>query len=524
MARVKITPQDKRAKAEWDELVASIKRSSSINPLDSAEVIRARRERLERDHEAWFRYYFEQYCTSDFAPFHRAATKRFFERNRLYEVRAWSRELSKSGITMMQVVKAALTGVVRNVMYISNSYDNAERLLLPLKASLEVNQRIIQDYGVQETLGQWESGEFVARCGCSFRAIGAGQSPRGTRHENLRLDCLVYDDMDTDDECKSPNRIKRFADKWRWCEEAALPAMSVSGNYRIIYNGNIIDREGTIAKAIAKAKTLKAEVGHYEIINIRDERGRSTWPAKNSEADIDDFLALMSYASAQKEFFNNPISEGDIFGDMVYGECPPLDKLDALIVYADPAPSNSKRDASSYKAVALVGMLLGTLYVYRIRLDHAINAKFVARFFDFRDWVRERSKTVVLRYYLECNGLQAPFHDQVFTPLLSEIGAERGYISVRKDARDKRNKYDRIEGHLQPLYEQGKLILNRDERDCPHMRRLSEQFRLVTREMSAPADGPDCIEGGWWILNGLAKTPSAGSLGVGNRQHSSKRY
>lgn len=522
--KVKITAQDKRAQREWEELVASIKKSSSINPLDSAEVIRARRERLERDHEAWFKYYFEMYCTSDFAPFHRSATKRFFDRHRLYDVRAWSRELSKTGITMMQVVKAALTGVVRNVMYISSSYDNAERLLRPVRAGLEANQRIIQDYGEQKTLGQWEDGEFIARCGCAFRALGAGQSPRGSRHENLRLDCIVYDDMDTDEECKSPNRLKRFAEKWKWCEEAALPAMSVSGDYRIIFNGNIIDRDGTIAKAIAKAKTLKAEVGHYEIVNIRDASGRSTWPAKNSEQDIDDFLALMSYAGAQREFFNNPITEGDIFGDMFWGQCPPLDELDAAIVYADPAPSNSKSTAASLKAIAFLGIRSGVLYIYRMRLDHALNSTFIGRFFDFRDWAQSRSKTLVLRYYIECNGLQKPFHDQVFVPLLSEIGATRGYISVREDGRDKRNKYDRIEGHLQPLYEQGKLIFNIEERDCPHMQRLAEQFKLITREMSAPADGPDCVEGGWWILNGLAKTPTAGSISIGSRQRTAKRY
>lgn len=523
MARIKVTPQDKQALKQWQELIASIKRSSSINPLDTPEVIRARRERLEQDHEAWFRYYFELYCTADFAPFHKAATKRFFSRARLYDVRAWSRELSKTGITMMQVVKAALTGVVRNVMYISNSADNAIRLLLPIKANLEANQRILQDYGAQETLGQWEDKEFVARCGCAFRAIGAGQSPRGTRHENLRLDCIVIDDIDTDEECKSPNARKRFGEKWKWIEEATIPAMSVSGDYRIIFNGNLIHREGTIARAITKAKTIP-KVGHWEIINIRDERGRSSWAAKNSEEDIDDFLALISYAAGQREFFNNPIAEGDIFGDMLWAECPPLDKLDALIVYADPAPANSKSTAASHKAITLLGMLKGVLYVYRCRLDHALNSKFIGRFFDFRDWVWERNRSIVLRYYIECNGLQKPFHDQVFVPLLGEIGSERGYIAVREDNRDKRNKYDRIEGHLQPLYEQGKLIFNIEERDCPHMQRLAEQFRLVTREMSAPADGPDCVEGGWWILNGIVKVPEAGSIGIGRRVRSNKRY
>ena len=60
------------------------------------------------------------------------------------------------------------------MLLISNSADNAERLLLPFMANFEENQRIIQDYGQQKKPGAWETGEFTCMSGCSFRAIGAG--------------------------------------------------------------------------------------------------------------------------------------------------------------------------------------------------------------------------------------------------------------------------------------------------------------------------------------------------------------
>ena len=189
MAKKKLTPKDRLALEQWNELVASIKESSDINTSDSVADIETRKKRLEADDDAWFKYYFAQYYTCEPAVFHKKATKRIMQNNRWYEVRAWSRELAKSARSMMEIIKLALTRKIRNVLLISNSADNAERLLLPFMANFEENQRIIQDYGAQKKPGSWETGEFTCQCGCSFRAIGAGQSPRGTRNKIGRASC-----------------------------------------------------------------------------------------------------------------------------------------------------------------------------------------------------------------------------------------------------------------------------------------------------------------------------------------------
>lgn len=285
MAKKRLTPQDRIALDNWNELVASVREHSDINPTDTETEIRQRRERLEKNDEEWFKYYFAMYCTCESAAFHKKATGRLMRNNRWYEVRAWSRELAKSARSMMEISKLALTKKIRNVLLISNSADNAERLLLPFMANFEENQRIIQDYGQQKKPGAWETGEFTCMSGCSFRAIGAGQSPRGTRNKNFRPDFILVDDIDTDEECRNPERIKT---KWKWLEEALIPTMSVSGNYRILFNGNIIAPDCCIKRAIEKATELKAKgIGHVDIINIRGKDGLSVWPEKNSEEDID---------------------------------------------------------------------------------------------------------------------------------------------------------------------------------------------------------------------------------------------
>lgn len=95
---------------------------------------------------------------------------------RWYEVRAWSRELAKSARAMMEIIKLALTRRVRNVLLISNSQDNAQRLLLPFMANLEENQRIIQDYGTQKSRARGKQGNLPAS-----RDVPSAPSEPGSR-------------------------------------------------------------------------------------------------------------------------------------------------------------------------------------------------------------------------------------------------------------------------------------------------------------------------------------------------------
>lgn len=109
MAKKRLTTQDRLALGSWNELVASVREHSDINPTDTETEIRQRRERLEKNDEEWFKYYFAMYCTCESAAFHRKATGRLMRNNRWYEVRAWSRELAKSARSMMEISKLALT-------------------------------------------------------------------------------------------------------------------------------------------------------------------------------------------------------------------------------------------------------------------------------------------------------------------------------------------------------------------------------------------------------------------------------
>lgn len=503
---------DKQALLDWDDYKKTILASTSVDHNETEEERTKRIARLEADPEAWFKYYFPSYCTAEPAPFHKAGTRRILEHEQWYEVRAWSRELAKTARAMMEDIFLTLVKGRRNVLYISNSWDNACMLLEPVKINLESNHRIINDYGEQSGLYNWETGNFKTNGGASWRAIGAGQSPRGSRNEYARPDIINVDDIDTDEEARNQERINT---KWDWIEKALIPTVSVSGRYLIRFNGNIISKDSTIVKASKKAS-------FFSVVNIRDKHGKSTWPEKNTEADIDKILSFISWKAQQTEYFNTPVEDGDIFKQETWGTVPSLNRFRFLVAYADPSTSNKDKPKKgvSYKSLFLLGALDGKCYVIYGFLQQVSNAHFVDWFYEIEKYVKGRAQVY---NYIENNTLQDPFFEQVFKPLFAEKAKEKGFvIPVIGDDRKKPDKFIRIEGNLEPPYRNGTLIFNIAEKNNPNFTTLVDQFHAVNPQLSAPADGPDCIEGGKFIIDSKTRAMAPVTTVPFNAKHKNR--
>ena len=284
-----MTQEERYALQRWTEHHKALAADVPVEDWLSQSEIDKKRKRLEADTIEWIKYFFPKYAKYEFAPFHVRAIKRVIEHDEWYEVLSWSRELAKSTVAMFILMYLALTGRKKFFVIASATIDSAKRLLIPYKTNFEQNPRIRQFYGTQQTLGQWMDGEFTARCGAKFIALGAGSSPRGARNEEVRPDVICMDDYDTDEDCRNPETLKK---KWDWFEQALYPTRSISEPTLILWCGNIIAKDCCIKKAGAKAR-------HWDIVNIRDKDGHSTWPQKNTEEQIDTVLANISTKNAQ---------------------------------------------------------------------------------------------------------------------------------------------------------------------------------------------------------------------------------
>lgn len=485
---------DKTALLLWEKYKEDIARSTPVDRRMTHAEREKHRMYLEAHPLEWIKFFFPGYAKYEFAPFQKKAIRRILSHDEWFEVLSWSRELAKSTITMFIVSFLTLTGKKRNVLLTSNSKDNAMRLLAPYRANLEANGRIIAYYGRQEAVGSWKEDEFITRGGVAFRAIGAEQSPRGSRNEDIRPDVLLIDDFDTDKDCNNPDIIDK---RWDWWEKSLYPTRSISEPTLIIFCGNIIARDCCITRAGEMAD-------HWDIVNIRDKDGRSTWPQKNTEEHIDRVLSKITRKSAQGEYFNNPVTEGEVFKTITYGKVPPLRRFRFLVIYGDPAPGEGRgKKGKSFKTVSLLGKLSGRLYVIKTFLDKALNSEFIEWYVKLLEYVDGRTNVYC---YMENNKLQDPFFQQVFQPIVRRIRRTRKIsLYITGDEDKKTDKATRIESNLEPLNREGNLILNEAERDNPHMKELEDQFKLFTTRLKYPADGPDAVEGGNRIIDRKAR-------------------
>lgn len=506
---------DIQAFQEWQAYREGLKKATTIDHEESFGEKQARIKRLEADNEAWFAYYFPHISTNPItqqpippADFHIRSTKRVMQDRNWFECRCWSRSLAKSTRTRMEVLKLVLTGKKRNIIMVSNSWDNACRLLEPYRAELDTNQRIINDYGKQRGFSKWRIGEFVTKKGVAFRAVGADQSPRGSNENAVRPDTILIDDIDTDQDCRNPDIIK---ERVKWIFNALIGTREIYIKLLIIACGNIIAEYCCMTELMKKSK-------YNDIINIRTN-GVSSW-SKNSEQDIDEALEILPYSTIQQEYYNCPVTEGRIFESLTFENIPPLNTMEQLVVYGDPSTSNSESKNSSFKVVALLGRKKGITYVIKVFCKQCGQAEFIQAYYDMYTIVTTAGKTA--KYWMECNSLQKGFFESFYDPEFKKISRQKHVpVYVEKDDRPKANKYTRIEATLNPPYKLGWLIFNKKEEENEHMVETIGQFKAVSPTYKGAMDAPDCIEGGYKVLD------RNGGMSLSTyryQQRSSRRY
>jgi hypothetical protein len=498
-----ISAADRQSSAYWDKYKLDLQRATVVDQSESPEDKLIRIKKLEANDEQWFKYYFPNYYSSEPAAFHKASTKRVMNNPEWYEVRAWSRELAKSARTMMEIIKLAMTKKKRSVLLISASEKAASNLLKPFKINFETNNRLINDYGVQESHGFWEDAKFVTKMGCSFVAIGAGQSPRGFRNEEVRPDTVLMDDFDTDQDCRNPDIVDQ---KWEWFEQAVYATRSISNPMLIIFNGNIIADYCCIKFAMKMAD--KATV-----VNIRDKDGKSTWPEKNKEHMIDRVLSKISWASGQKEYFNTPIVKGKVFKKLKYGKMRPLKDYKFLVSYTDP----SYKKKGDYKATVLIGKWKNEYHVLRVFCAQVTTAEMLDWNYEIMKWV---NGAVPVYFYIEW-----PWIDETLRQEIAAANIRHGVsIHPKADERDKPDKYHRMESNLEPINRNGELIFNEDEKETEHMATMEGQFLALSPTSRANDDGPDAVEGGKWVLDSKTSNNLGKVESLHNIHRNPKRY
>jgi hypothetical protein len=499
--------EQKDALIKWQKRVEETMSSTKVDERETKAVQLERIRRVREDYAAFVEYYFPHFVINKgtglptpSAKFHTEAAWKIRRNRNLKAVFKWARAHAKS--THMDIfiplwLKCQKEREINVMVIVGKSQDNANTLLSDIQAELQYNRRYIRDFGKQHNAGHWTDGEFVTLDGTAFFARGRGQSPRGLRYREKRPDYIVIDDLDDDEMSENESRVTRMTS---WVKEALFGALD-GGRGRFLMVGNLISKNSVLANIAKTEGVFLSEV------NIYDRHGEVSWTAKWTKEEVRDMELFMGYRSFQKEYMNNPITEGAVFkNDWIrWKKLPPLNTYDHLVAYCDPSfKSSTKND---YKAIKVWGKTGTELHNIRNFVRQCSTAEMVRWFYDLHESL---PPDVICHYYIEANFLQDILLDEFTTE-----GNLRGYqLPISPDKRKKPDKFQRIES-ISPLWERGFIWY--DERIKSDRDTLTGLEQLLAFEKGAHThdDAPDADEGAIYILQKRTRietfTPRLGS-------------
>lgn len=476
-----------------------------LNGFESEAEKTERIAKAKSDYQFFVEYYFPHYAKSKCGKFQVDAANEVEKNKKLRGLFEWARGHAKSThfdlmIPLWLKAKDELTVMI----LVGKSEDNAKTLLGDLQAELQYNQRYINDFGEQTNLGSWEDGRFITKDGKAFFALGRGQSPRGLRYRQSRPDYIVVDDLDDDELVTNESRVSKMLD---WILEALFNTMDM-GRGRFVMVGNRIHKNSVLAN-FAKVPGIK-----HSIVNATDAKGNPTWGEKYTKEDIQQVVETIGERRAQKEFFNNPLTDGSVFKlkDIRFKEAVPLRNYKYVVCYTDPSfKSGAKAD---YKATVVVGKTsMGEYHLLKAFVAQTTVKEMVQWHYTIHQSIGQHCS---IYYYMESNFIQDMLFDE-FTKMGNEYGTQ---IPIKGDARNKPDKFQRIE-NLQPLFERGIFYFNEAEKNDAGTKRLIEQLLMFEKGSRFHDDAPDAVEGAVWMLN--FKTRVDLPLIIGKRNEGSYR-
>lgn len=507
---------DKKAYDEWLLLCKRIKSKTAADrpTRETSKQKRARIEKLLCNFNDFCKYYFKEYCKSDFAWFHLEAEKKITADKKVFAVLEWPREHAKSVfadilLPMWLKAKEQLTGLI----LVSANQDKAAGLLSDLQAQLEYNELYAHDFGEQVGYGSWTENHFVTKDGVGFWAFGRGQSPRGARQAALRPNMAIVDDIDDKGLVKNQTRVLETVD---WIKEDLLGSLSIEGG-RLLLVGNRIHKQSTLAhivgdieqgdkknEGITHIKVFAFERGKDHRKAMPGEKGaKPAWHERHKASDLIDRMSKQGHRAAMREYFHEHHEEGLIFKEdwIIWQNMPK--KFDSLAVYCDPSFKDTAK--ADYKAIVTVGRIKEKYYVVDAWVRQASVKSMVNAFYDIFSTYGNEAK-----YYMEANMLQ-----DLLLKEFDQEAAERGYhVPLRADKKKKDNKFMRIEA-ISPLFERGHVIFNEAKRGCPDMQNLKLQI-IGFGNLSMKDDGPDALEG---AISKLSKSSHSSKRTMRTGQH-----
>jgi predicted phage terminase large subunit-like protein len=158
-------------------------------------------------------------------------------------------EAKSTLVSQLYVLWCLVTGRKRYPVIVMDSIDQAYPMLEAIKAELEFNPRLGMDF--PQVVGQgrvWQSGTIVTRNDAKVQVAGSGKKLRGLRHGPYRPDLCVLDDIENDEQVRSPEQRDKLQ---AWLSKTVLPLGAAGEKFDVIYIGTILHYDSVLSRTLA---------------------------------------------------------------------------------------------------------------------------------------------------------------------------------------------------------------------------------------------------------------------------------
>ena len=347
------------------------------------------------------------------------------------------------------------------IVIVSESEDKAKDFVVRIRDELEFNRKLIRDFTNNEGFKttDWSKTDFTTKTGIRVVAKGAGQSLRGMIHKDTRPDCIILDDIETDENA-GDNSVLSFI------LTNVFKSVNKRGIYDICYVGTIIKDMAVLHQMLINDEFASAKI---EAVDDNDDMVAPMLLPKNEyerEKRLAQQLGKMSIFYA--EYHNNPmVADEDTTFKQEYFQYAKEDDLDLskMNVYISYDPAMPDRVGKRGKSDRTAIVVLAT--------DSNENW-YVLRVYANRD---TPSKNRQLLFNLA----------KKYKPnkvWMETIAAQRAiYLEIKDEMKRKNIKFpfDEIPSHsgskearieqLQPLYEAGRVYHNSSNKEIVNLER-----------------------------------------------------
>ena len=420
-----------------------------------------------------------------------------------------------TNLTFKGTMHSTLYGYKHYPIIISDSSEQAEGFLDNIRVEFEENTAILEDFGVLAG-SVWRSNVLLTKTNIKIEAIGSGKKIRGRKHRNWRPDLIILDDVENDENVRTPEQRKKLKD---WFDKAVSKC---GDDYTdIIYIGTLLHYDSLLAKTLTnpayRSIKYKAVIQVSQADDLwqqwetiftdlsNDDRESEAlaffqahkeamlegtqvlWEEKLSYYDLMVMRVSEGEASFNSEEQNEPINPDDcLFMEEwfdYYNE--------AEVNFGDPAfdffgfidPSLGKTKRSDFSAIVTLAKHKGSGYMYVVDADieRRHPDRIIADVLAKERWLRASFGHGYRKLGAETNQFQWFLKEE-----LAKASAKAGLYLPIEEVQQTSDKVMRIQT-LQPDVKNKYIKFNRRHK------RLLEQ--LTQFPMGAHDDGPDALEG-----------------------------